>query len=249
MTDVGNMLNSTKAAVHDDTVTAASASNNLNTVESTENSIDVPPTAATEIVSAEENISVEKKSSSVLGVSKSNDSNTLSSSEQCEEEEHHQTDNVSDSVDSMETKKAKDTVDDLQALLVKHVELFERVLLVEQDINATDNIKRLRGEESQGLVHRHMADRSPSMEVDLHADAIKRALEQTATSGTIKTTIYREGTLIRGPARDVQTMVEQLSRTFFNDLLENLDKVLEALDCVKFAVCASWINFCVIAQF
>jgi hypothetical protein len=128
-----------------------------------------------------------------------------------------------------------DNVARLQLLVTRHVELLERMLLVEQDINGNDNIKRF-GELSLGLIHRHTADMRPDMEVDLHAEALRRAMEKTSTTESIITKFYRDGTEIRGPAKDVQNMVEALSRTFFNDLLDNVDNVLTTLSQVDFAV-------------
>ena len=131
----------------------------------------------------------------------------------------------------------EDHVELLQELVSRHVELFERLIYVELDINQKNNINRIGGDQSQGLISRLPADMQQNLPVDRHWKSLERALKESDTLKTIQTDIFSNGTIVRGPAKSIQQMVETLSHNTFDDLLKNGDEVLAALDQIDFAVC------------
>ena len=144
--------------------------------------------------------------------------------------------NTEAAADSPDTDGAKpDHVEHLQYLVTHHVDLFERLLYVERDINNQDNFTRLHGDESAGLLTRRTKDKR-RMEVDWHAKFAEQALDKSGTRDQIKLQAYAEGTGVRGNAHSVQLMVEALSQTIFDSFIDNADEVLTTLGKVEHAV-------------
>ena len=124
----------------------------------------------------------------------------------------------------------------MQTLVTQHVQLFERLLYVERDISSATNIRRVRGNLSEGLLRRHPSHMKVGMLVDRHKAAIDRARKETQTVDSVQTVEFRQGTQVKGDAAAIQKMVEKLSCNIFDEFLANRDAVLSHLDRVPYVV-------------
>ena len=99
-----------------------------------------------------------------------------------------------------------------------------------------NNIKRVRGNNSKGLLTRHPDDKQENMVIDRHRDAIERAFDKTNTRSKISTVQYSNGTVVQGDAASIRKMVQCVSEILFSDFIANGEDVLSTIDRVDFAV-------------